>query len=54
MARGADGVHGARRLRRHDSRTNANAIVDEAIDAGLDGSDPLTVQVKMLRAELLP
>jgi hypothetical protein len=32
---------------------NADAIVDETIAAGLDGSDPLTVHVKQLRAELL-
>jgi hypothetical protein len=32
---------------------NADAIVDEAVAAGLDGSDPLMVHVKQLRAELL-
>jgi hypothetical protein len=32
---------------------NAHAIVDEAMAAGLDGSDPVTVDVKQLRAELL-
>jgi hypothetical protein len=30
-----------------------DAIVDEALAAGLDGSDPITVHVKMLRQELL-
>lgn len=30
-----------------------SAIVDEALDAGLDGSHPVTVKVKMLRLELL-
>ena len=28
-------------------------IIDEALDAGFGGSDPLTVSVKMLRLELL-
>jgi hypothetical protein len=32
---------------------NANAIVNEAMGAGLDVPDPLTVHVKMLRAELI-
>lgn len=32
---------------------NANAIVDEAHNAGLDGSHPVTLQAKMLRLELL-
>jgi hypothetical protein len=31
----------------------ADAIVDEAIETGLDGSDRLVVSTKMLRAELL-
>jgi hypothetical protein len=31
----------------------ANALVDEAIDAGPDGSHALTVYAKMLRLELL-
>src|SRR3990172_1743991 len=31
----------------------ASAIVDEALDAGLDGSHPVTIQAKMLRLELL-
>lgn len=31
----------------------ASALVDEALDAGLDGSDPVTLQAKMLRLELL-
>jgi hypothetical protein len=30
-----------------------DAIVAEALAAGLDGSDPITVHVKMLREELL-
>ena len=28
-------------------------LVDEALDAGLDGSHPVTLQAKMLRLELL-
>jgi hypothetical protein len=32
---------------------NAGAIVDEAHDAGVDGSHPVTLQAKMLRVELL-
>jgi hypothetical protein len=32
---------------------NADAIVDEAIAAGLDGSDKIVVSTKMLRAEPL-
>jgi hypothetical protein len=32
---------------------NASAVVNEAHNAGLDGSHPLTVQAKMLRLELL-
>jgi hypothetical protein len=32
---------------------NASAIVDEAHDAGLDGSHPVTLQAKMLRLELM-
>jgi hypothetical protein len=31
----------------------ASAIVDEALEAGLDGSHPVTLQAKMLRLELL-
>ncbi len=31
----------------------ADAVVDEAITAGLDGSHPVTLQAKMLRQELL-
>lgn len=31
---------------------NASAIVDEAHDAGLDGSHPVTLQAKTLRLEL--
>lgn len=31
----------------------ASALVDEAIDAGLNGSHPMTVHAKMLRLELL-
>jgi hypothetical protein len=30
-----------------------DAVVSEAIDAGLDGSDPITVAVKMVQVELL-
>jgi hypothetical protein len=36
-----------------EQAANADAIVDEAMDAGLGGSDTLTVHVKMLSAELL-
>jgi hypothetical protein len=36
-----------------EQAANANAIVDEAMDAGLDGSEPCVVNLKMLRAELL-
>jgi hypothetical protein len=31
----------------------ADQIVDEALDAGLDGSHPVTLRAKMLRLELL-
>lgn len=31
----------------------AGAVVDEAVNAGLDGSHPVTLQAKMLRLELL-
>jgi hypothetical protein len=34
-------------------RAAASAIVDEALDAGLDGSHPVTLQAKMLGLELL-
>jgi hypothetical protein len=40
-------------LRVAEQAANANAIVDEAMDAGLDGSEPCVVNLKMLRAELL-
>ena len=33
--------------------SQANAVVDEAHNAGLDGSHPVTLQAKMLRLELL-
>jgi hypothetical protein len=33
--------------------SQASAVVDEAHDAGLDGSHPVTLQAKMLRIELL-
>ena len=36
-----------------EQATAAGAIVDEALDAGLDGSHPVTLQAKMLRLELL-
>ena len=32
----------------------ASAVVDEAHNAGLDGSHRVTLQAKMLRLELLP
>jgi hypothetical protein len=36
-----------------EQAADADAIVDEAMAAGLDGSDPVTVHVNQLRAELL-
>jgi hypothetical protein len=33
--------------------TKANELVDEALDTGLGGSDPLVTHAKMLRLELL-
>jgi hypothetical protein len=36
-----------------DEALKADALVDEALAAGLDGSHPVTVQAKMLRLELL-
>lgn len=36
-----------------DQAAKADALIEEAIDAGLDGSHPLTVHAKMLRLELL-
>jgi hypothetical protein len=36
-----------------EQAANANAIVDEAMDAGLDGSGPFVINIKRLRAELL-
>jgi hypothetical protein len=36
-----------------EQAANADAIVDEGMAAGLDGSAPLVVNIKMLRAELL-
>jgi hypothetical protein len=36
-----------------EQAADASAIIDEAIAAGLDGSDRIPVGVKMLRAELL-
>lgn len=36
-----------------EQAANADSIVDEVMAAGLDGSDPITVHVKQLRAELL-
>jgi hypothetical protein len=40
-------------LRVTEQAPNADAIVDGAMSAGLGGSDPTTVHVKQLRAELL-
>jgi len=34
-----------------EQAANANAIVDEAMAAGLDGNDRVTIGVKMLRAD---
>jgi len=36
-----------------EQAANADDLVDEALDAGLDGSHPITVHTKMLRLELL-
>jgi hypothetical protein len=36
-----------------EQTAKADELVDEAIAAGLGGSDPLTVHAKMLRLELL-
>lgn len=36
-----------------EQAAKAGALVDEAMDAGLDGSHPLTVHAKMLRLELI-
>jgi hypothetical protein len=36
-----------------DQAKNANAIVDGAHNAALDGSNPVTLQAKMLRLEYL-
>lgn len=36
-----------------EQASKADAVVDEAIAAGLDGSHPVTLQAKMLRQELL-
>jgi hypothetical protein len=35
-----------------EEAANADAIVSEAIDSGLDGSTPLVVNMKVLRTEL--
>jgi hypothetical protein len=36
-----------------EQAANADALVDKAMAAGMDGSDPITIHVKQLRAELL-
>ncbi len=36
-----------------EQAAKADAVVDEAIATGLDGSHPVTLQAKMLRQELL-
>jgi hypothetical protein len=36
-----------------EQAAKADALVDEAIATGLDGSHPVTLQAKMLRLELL-
>lgn len=36
-----------------DQAANADKVVDEALEAGLGGSHPLTLHAKMLRLELL-
>ena len=42
-----------RAVRSLSEQAAASAIVDEVLDAGLDGSHPVTVHAKMLRLELL-
>jgi hypothetical protein len=37
-----------------EQAANSNATVDEAMAAGLDGNDAVTIHVKRLRAEILP
>jgi hypothetical protein len=36
-----------------EKAAEADAVIDEAIDAGLDGSDQVTLQAKLVRLELL-
>lgn len=36
-----------------EQAAKADALVDEAVAAGLDGSHPVTLQAKLLRLELL-
>jgi hypothetical protein len=36
-----------------EQAANADPIMDEAMDAGIDGSEPFVVNLKMPRAELL-
>jgi len=36
-----------------EQAANANALVENAMGTGLDGSDPLVVSIRMLRAQLL-
>jgi hypothetical protein len=36
-----------------EQASKADAVVDEALAAGLDGSHPVTIQAKLLRQELL-
>ena len=36
-----------------EQASKADALIDEATAAGLDGSHPVTLQAKMLRLELL-
>jgi hypothetical protein len=36
-----------------EQAANVNAVVDEAMASGVDGSSPLVVNMKMIRAELL-
>jgi hypothetical protein len=42
-----------RAVRAEEQAAVASVILDEALDAGLGGSHPVTVHAKMLRLELL-
>ena len=42
-----------RAVRAGEQASAASAIVDEALDAGIDGSHPVTLRARMVRLELL-